>query len=234
MFPFFFPFFAFSHLFEINAADFDRLVIKGDGKLPLFVMFMNDHCPHCETAKLSFEDAYNELNDTVKFVTFNIDKNDENIEFAQEYEIFHVPQFVFFFRFNSIPYEERRTIKGFKIFVTACLEALLPSVNDSWIDTHEDRVILFSHRRIVPKELITVFGKYHRRNIDFAMTNNKTFASNFPGVTFSSWWFFRGKEKKMQYKGPIEADKIGKAIETFFEISPKGKKKPRKIEQTEL
>ncbi|OHT04946.1 hypothetical protein TRFO_27449 [Tritrichomonas foetus] len=216
---------------EINRNQFEKLIVNGTGKMPIFVMFTSPDCPSCESAEMSFNDAYDEINDTVKFVKFDISKDQD---FAEEFEITSLPTFVFFFKNTPVPYEGRRTINAFKAFVTDCVELLLPKVDDSWIDTDEDRVILFTHRRLVPKMLVHAYGKYHRRDINFAMTGNKTFAKAFPGVKFPSWWFFKGKTGKMEYKGVNQQLQLNRAIEKFFGVEPSkvGPKKATKPKET--
>ena len=207
--------FTISSVPEIGETEFERLVLNGTGKMPLFVMFTGPDCEDCELRSMSFNDASIEMNDTAKFVIFDTTKNQK---FAEKYDLTGFPIFIMFFKFNQVPYEGVPTIRGFKAFTYECVKALAQIVDDSWRETDENRVILFSHRRILPEIFVNAYGKYHRRNIDFGMTNNKTFAKFFPGVKFSSYWFFKGKEKKMEYKGSLRQDQFNKAIEKFFGI----------------
>lgn len=217
---------------EIGETEFNKLVLNGTGKMPLFVMFTGPDCEDCELRQLSFSDASTEMNDTAKFVTFDISKNKK---FAEEYQISEIPIFIMFFKFHQVPYDGVPTIRGFKTFTYECVKALAQEVNDSWRETDENRVILFSHRRILPEIFVHAYGKYHRRNIDFGMTNNKTFAKFFPGAKFSSCWFFKGKEKKMEYKGSMaQQEQFNRAIERFFGIQSNTRKKKAEADYNDL
>lgn len=203
---------------EINADEFQRLIFNGTGKIPIFVMFYDPRSSECELPLMSFTDASDEMNDTVKFVTFDIGKDPE---FAQKFQIEMIPTFIFFFQHTPVPYDGRRTIKAFKTFAFECVKLLFLQVDHTWQDTDENRVILFSHRKLLPEILVNAYGKYQRKDINFGMTNNKTMASLIPGVKFSSYWFFKGKTAKMEYKGSLEQQSFNKAIEKFFEIPSK-------------
>ncbi|KAK8858211.1 hypothetical protein M9Y10_013312 [Tritrichomonas musculus] len=224
--------FSISCIPEIGENEFNKLVLNGTGKMPIFIMFTGPNCKDCEINLMSFTDASLEMNDTAKFVVFDTSKN---TRFTEQYELFDLPIFIMFFKFNQVPYDGPPTIRGFKTFTFECVKALSQQVDDSWRETDENRVILFSHRRILPEIFVNAYGRYHRRNIDFGMTNNKTFAKFFPGVKFSSYWFFKGKEKKMEYKGSIkDQDQFNKAIEKFFGIRSRTQKKQKEADYNEL
>lgn len=225
-------FFVIKAVPEIGEAEFNRIVLNGTGKMPLFIMFIGPDCDDCEIRQMSFNDASIEMNDTAKFVIFDTAKNKK---FAEEYQLSEFPIFIMFFKNHQVPYDGVPTIRGFKTFTYECVKALAQTVDDSWRESDENRVILFSHRRILPELFVHAYGKYHRRNIDFGMTNNKTFASFFQGVKFSSYWFFKGKEKKMEYKGSInQQEQFNRAIERFFDVKSNTRMKKKEPDYNDL
>lgn len=213
----FFVLHALARSLVLNADEktFQSLIINGEKETPWFVMFTTDTCPACAQATPEFELASEKSRGFARFAVANTRKC-PNI--AKSFGVRAVPSFFLFTATGTSQYQGSRTSGSFLQFISEAIGDGIEEVDETWLDSHDNRVILFTRRFKPPALFSAAYGAFKTKNIRFGMVRDTETIELFGNPNVPSILMCKSTGEREIYTGKHEYIPLIDSISEYFGI----------------
>lgn len=212
---FFWSVFVSCNVYQMSEKTFKDHILKGDKSVPWFVMFTSPHCPACVQAAPEFENAAERSRG---FARFAIADTMRCPNIANSLGIRAVPSFFFFTETDTLEFRGARSAGAFLQFISESIGSGIEDAEDSWIDTTENKVILFTRRFKPPALFSAAYGAFKNKGVRFGMARDTETIEAFDNPPIPSIWMYKETGEKQMYKGKQEFINLIDSIAEFYGI----------------
>ena len=199
-------------VFQLDEKTYQDYIINGDKSIPWMVMFGSSNCPACHNAAPEFAKA-SEL--SRGFARFAYGDTNRMPNVASNLGIKAIPAFFIFTDKGQFEFNGPRTNGGILAFIAEKVSEGLDEADESWVDSPNNKVILFTKRFKPPVIFAAAYGAFKNKNISFGMARDSEVIEMFGKPPVPSIWFYKGAEK-IQYKGKQEFSPLIDEISEHF------------------
>jgi len=201
-------------IFQLEEKTYNEYIVNGDKTIPWMVMFGSSNCPACVSAAPEFTKAAESSRGFARFAYADTGRM-PNV--ATALGIRAVPTFYLFTNEGKFDYTGPRTNGGMLSFISEKIGEGLEEADETWMDSPNNKVILFTKRFKAPILFSAAYGALKGKNISFGMIRDSETIEMFGKPPIPSIWLYKGSEK-MQYKGKQEFGPLVEQISEHFGV----------------